>query len=141
MRIDSGIEMATMSVLRHEPRKSRIISAVSPAAIAPSLSTPSTAARTKTDWSKSSSIFSSGGSWAWMPGRAARTRLTTLEGRGPLALEDGHEHGAPAVAADDVGLHRVAHAHVGHVLDVDRHAVDRLDRDVVEGGDQCRGCC
>ena len=41
-------ETATISVLRHEPRKSRIISAVSPAAMAPSLSTPSTAARTKT---------------------------------------------------------------------------------------------
>ena len=40
VRIDSGIEVATISVLRHEPRNSRIIRAVSPAAIAPSLSTP-----------------------------------------------------------------------------------------------------
>ena len=40
VRIDSGIEVATMSVLRHEPRNSRIISAVNPAAIAPSLNTP-----------------------------------------------------------------------------------------------------
>ena len=48
-RIDSGIEMATISVLRHEPRNSRIMRAVSPAAMAPSLSTPSTAACTNTD--------------------------------------------------------------------------------------------
>ena len=113
VRIDSGIETATISVLRHEPRKSRIIRAVSPAAMAPSLSTPSTAARTNTDWSKSSSIFSSGGSCAWMPGRAARTRLTTLRRGGALALEDGHQHGPAAVAADDVGLHRVAHPRRG----------------------------
>ena len=53
MRIDSGIEVATISVLRQEPRNRRIIRAVSPAAIAPSLSTPSTAARTNTDWSNS----------------------------------------------------------------------------------------
>ncbi len=86
VRIDSGIDVATISVLRHEPRNSRIIRAVSPAAIAPSLSTPSTAARTNTDWSNRSSIFSSGGSWAWMPGRAARTRLTTLRVEAPSPL-------------------------------------------------------
>ena len=47
-RIESGIDVTTMSVLRQLPRKSRIISAVRPAAMAASLSTPSTAARTKT---------------------------------------------------------------------------------------------
>ena len=40
VRIDSGIEIMTTRVDRHEPRNSRIISAVSPAAIAPSRSTP-----------------------------------------------------------------------------------------------------
>ena len=64
VRIDSGIDVATMSVLRHEPRKSRIMRAVSPAAMAPSRSTPSTAAFTNTDWSKRNSILSAGGSWA-----------------------------------------------------------------------------
>ena len=39
----------TISVLRQEPRKSRIIRAVSPAAMAASLITPSTEARTKRD--------------------------------------------------------------------------------------------
>ena len=40
VRIASGIEIMTTRVERHEPRNSRIISAVRPAAIAPSRSTP-----------------------------------------------------------------------------------------------------
>ena len=47
-RMDSGIDVMTMSVLRHEPRNSRIISPVRQAAIAPSRTTPVTAALTKT---------------------------------------------------------------------------------------------
>ena len=39
-RIDSGIEIITTSVERQEPRNSTIISAVSPAAMAPSRSSP-----------------------------------------------------------------------------------------------------
>ena len=46
---ESGIEMAMISVLRHEPRKSRIINAVNVAAMTPSLTTPLTAAVTKSD--------------------------------------------------------------------------------------------
>ena len=42
VRIESGIEIITMRVDRHDPRNSRIISAVSPAAIAPSLTTLAT---------------------------------------------------------------------------------------------------
>ena len=47
-RIDNGIDAATISVLRQEPRNSRIINPVRPAAIAPSRTTPLIAARTKT---------------------------------------------------------------------------------------------
>ena len=137
-RIDSGIEMATMSVLRHVPRNIRIIRAVSPAAIAPSLITPSTAARTKIDWSNSElQLQTPAAPGPGSPGMASRTPATTLERGGPFALEDGHQHAAPAVAADDVGLHRRNPSRtLGHVLDVDRDAVDRLDRHVVERGDQ-----
>ncbi|MGC3970916.1 MAG: hypothetical protein QM775_27355 [Pirellulales bacterium] len=39
-KIESGIEMMTINVLRHEPRKSKIIRPVNPAAIAASTSTP-----------------------------------------------------------------------------------------------------
>ncbi len=45
----SGMEIMTISVERHEPRNKRIISAVSPAAMAPSRTTPSTDCLTKTD--------------------------------------------------------------------------------------------
>jgi len=45
----SGIEIITTTVGRHEPRKSRIINAVSPAAIAPSRSTATTEEVTNTD--------------------------------------------------------------------------------------------
>ena len=48
-RIASGIEIMTTNVERHEPRNSRIISAVSPAAMAPSRTTLATASLTNTD--------------------------------------------------------------------------------------------
>ena len=48
-RIDSGIEMVMISVLRQLPRNSRIISAVRAAAMSPSAATPCTAALTNTD--------------------------------------------------------------------------------------------
>ncbi len=54
---------------------------------------------------------------------------------GALPFEDGHEHRPAAVAADDVRLHRVAVTHVGHVFDVNRYAVDGLDRNLIEGVD------
>ncbi len=46
---DNGIEIVMISVLRHEPRNSRIISAVSAAAMMPSVATPWIAAFTNTD--------------------------------------------------------------------------------------------
>ncbi len=49
VRIDSGIETATITVLRQLPRNSRIINAVSVAAMTASFTTPSSAARTKMD--------------------------------------------------------------------------------------------
>ncbi len=67
----------TTSVDRHEPRNSRIISAVRPAAIAPSRSTPAMACLTNTDWSNSSSICMPGGAAARMVLSALRTALTT----------------------------------------------------------------
>ena len=48
-RMESGIETITTSVERHDPRKSTIISAVRPAAMAPSRSSPWIEALTNTD--------------------------------------------------------------------------------------------
>ena len=76
VRIESGIEMQTIRVLRQLPRNSRIIRPVRPAAISASRSTPLMEARTKTDWSASSVTFNSGGTFARMRGRAALTALT-----------------------------------------------------------------
>ena len=46
---DNGIDTAMITVLRHDPMKSRIINAVSAAAITPSFTTPSIAACTNSD--------------------------------------------------------------------------------------------
>ena len=81
-RIESGIETAMISVLRQLPRNSRIISAVRQAAIDASRSTPSIEARTKTDWSASGSISSSGGSAGRMRGSVSLTRVDDVERRG-----------------------------------------------------------
>ena len=77
VRIDSGIDTITTTVERHDPRKTRIISAVSPAAIAPSRSTLLIASLTKVDWSNSRAIFIPSGADFWIAGIAAFTALTT----------------------------------------------------------------
>jgi hypothetical protein len=48
-RMDRGMDVATMTVLRQLPRNTRIMRAVSAAAITASRTTPSMEARTKTD--------------------------------------------------------------------------------------------
>ena len=76
-RIASGIEIITTSVDRQEPRKIRIISAVRPAAMAPSRNTPLTELLTNTDWSNSSVTLSPAGAAARIACRAYLTPLTT----------------------------------------------------------------
>ncbi len=78
VRIESGMDSAMISVLRQLPRKSRIISAVSAAAITASRTTPEIAARTKTDWSASGVIFSSGGTRVATRGSILRISETTF---------------------------------------------------------------
>ncbi len=68
----------TTTVDRHEPRNNRIISAVRPAAIAPSRSTPCTDCLTNTDWSNSSLICMPAGAAARAVCSALWTALTTL---------------------------------------------------------------
>ena len=78
VRIDSGIEVMTISVLRQEPRNSRIMSAVRQPAIAPSWTNPVTAARTKTLWSNRKSTFRLDGRPARIVGISWRTWSTTV---------------------------------------------------------------
>ena len=63
-RIDSGIEMAMIRVLRQLPRNSRIMSPVRAAAMTASRTTPEIAARTNTDWSPTRSMLNPAGSEA-----------------------------------------------------------------------------
>ena len=77
VRIDSGIEISTISVERQDPRNSRIITPVNPAAIVPSRNTSLIAPETNTDWSNSGVMCRSGGAAARMPGSNDLTVLTT----------------------------------------------------------------
>ncbi len=78
VRIASGIEIITTRVDRHDPRNSRIISAVRPAAMAPSRNTPVIDCLTNTDWSNSSLMCRPAGAAARAVTRALRTALTTV---------------------------------------------------------------
>ncbi len=60
--------------------------------------------------------------------------LDDRERRGAALLDHGEQHRPPAVLTDHVGLHREAVAHVRHVAQVDRGAVDDLDGQLVELG-------
>ncbi len=68
----------TTIVGRHEPRNRRIISAVSPAAIAPSRSTLTTEETTNTDWSNSDLMTMPDGAAARAVTSNALTALTTV---------------------------------------------------------------
>jgi hypothetical protein len=69
----SGIDNAMMTVERHEPRNSRIISDVSAAAMAPSWITPLTAAFTNSDWSPTGTMRRASGSPAAILGKVVFT--------------------------------------------------------------------
>ena len=76
-RMASGIETMMMTVERHEPRNTRIISPVSAAAMTPSRSTPVTASLTKADWSPTATRSISLGRPARICGSSALTPLMT----------------------------------------------------------------
>ena len=119
-------------VLRQLPRKIRIISAVRQAAMIASRTTPLIEARTNSDWSASGLISSSGGRPAAMRGSDVLDPRDDVERRGRAVLDHRQQRRTLAVDPDDVGLRRRAVAHVGDVADVDRRAVDGLDRQVVQ---------
>ena len=138
-KIDSGIEIETITVFRQLPRNTRIISETRIDEMIASWTTFSTAARTNTDWSKSS--FSS---------RPVRRRRLDLrqhvargvdhgERRGVGVLQDGQVDRALAVDAHDVGLRGEAVADLGDVAERDRRAVADADRQRVELVDRAAG--
>jgi hypothetical protein len=58
--------------------------------------------------------------------------LDDVQRGGGAGLEDGHQRGALAIDADDVGLGRKAVANMSHVADVDHGAIHRFDGQVVQ---------
>src|SRR5215510_12982468 len=95
-RIDSGIDSATIRVLRQLPRNSKIIVAVRAAAMIASFTTPPTAAWTKSDCHP----------------------LDNIQGRGTAAFQHREQRRAPPVLIDDIALHGSAITHLRHVADV-----------------------
>ena len=78
VRIDKGIDVTTIRVLRQDPRNSRIMKAVRQPAMAPSWRTPVMAARTKTLWSNKKSTLRLGGRPARILGINWRAWATTV---------------------------------------------------------------
>ena len=93
-RIDSGIEVATISVERHEPRNSSTVSPVSTAAVSISSTTFSTEERTKAEASLSGVMVTPGGQ-----------RLLDGGDLGLDALDDGQRGGVAGL--DDLQQHRL----------------------------------
>ena len=75
VRIDSGIDVMTMSMLRGEPRNNSTMSATSSAAVSASCTTSHNAARTNCDWSNVSITFRPLGAVARMSGSFALDRI------------------------------------------------------------------
>ena len=76
-KMESGIEMQTITVLRQLPRNIRIMRPVRNAALTASRTTPSMAARTNTDWSNNCRTRSSEVRLASILGRVRLTLSTT----------------------------------------------------------------
>ncbi len=76
-KIDNGMDADTITVLRQLPRNTRISTETRIEEMMASRITFCTAARTNTDWSKSSFSSSPCGAAAWISGNASRAASTT----------------------------------------------------------------
>ena len=133
LRIESGMEMAMMSVLRQLPRKSRIIKAVRLAAMTPSRRTPTMEALTKMDWSKSSVILRPLGAAAREPGRTSFLIWLTMSSveTEPVFMMVSRAAGLPLARATFCCTDQPSRT-MRDVTHVDERAVDGLDGHVVQ---------
>ena len=102
--MESGMEIAMMSVLRQLPKNSRIIRAVSAAAITASRMTPETAARTKIALILQGLILRLRGNGQGDAGQQPANAFHHTQGGCVPGLEHDDQHAAVAVLARDVGL-------------------------------------
>ena len=102
--IDSGIDARMISVSRQLPRNSRIISAVSPAAIRPPIFTLLSEALTKIDWSKIGLIFTARGHELRDVGQSLADAVDDGERRDAAGLADRHQCAGRAVDGHRIGL-------------------------------------
>ena len=122
-RIDSGIEVMTISVLRQEPRNSRIMSAVRQPAIAPSWTTPVTAARTKTLWSNKKSTLRLDGRPARIVGISLRTCVHDRKGRGAAVAQDRQQGRVAPISPHQICLGLEAVVDEGDIADINHGPV------------------
>ena len=127
--IDSGIEARMISVSRQLPRNSRIISAVSPAAISPPIITLLSAALTKIDWSKIALMVTPLGQQLFDIGQRSLDAVDHRQRGDAAGLADRHQRAGRAVDRDGIGLHLKAVMHMRDVAHEHRLAVDLLDRE------------
>ncbi len=134
-RIDSGIAARMISVSRQLPRNSRIISAVSAAAMRPPILTLDSAALTKIDWSKIGLITTPRGMTLRMSVSAARTPVDHRQCRCPAGFTDREQCAPLAVHGDRVCLDLEAIVHVrdvAHENGLPGHLRHRKRVDVVD---------
>jgi hypothetical protein len=131
-QIDSGMDTAMMQVVRQLPRNSRIIAAVSEAAIRASWSTLPMAARTNSDWSNISLTFMSSGSFSRM--RGISLHLVHHLQRGHAATLNT-EVRMPRSRSGARWWWRPAPSRTLATSRMDGLAADGLDRDVADLGD------
>ena len=139
IRIESGIEMAMISVVRQFPRNSRIMAAVRQAAISAfAHHSLNRRAHEQGLIEQQVHLADPAASVAAICGSIARTFLTMSRVEAPPFFMNAQQRAAHPVLPHDVGLRREAVAHVGHVANVDGRAVHRLDRQIVQLGDRLR---
>ncbi len=129
--MESGMLMKMMTVLRHEPRNSRIMLPVSRPASMASHATPLMAARTNRDWSTSGVISSCAGTVA-KDACNASMRASDVQRAVATGLQDGEQGAALAIHVHHAGLRGKPVVHVGHVSQVDGGVPTLADGNVVQ---------
>ena len=132
LRTASGIDVATISVERQLPRKSRIMSAVRQAAIDRLRDDALDGAADEDGLVGEQLHVHPGRQHRLEAGQHVLDRGDHVEGGGVTGLEDGDDDAAAAVQADDIHLHSRALPHVRDIAHVDGRAVDLLDGQIVE---------